>query len=69
MKSPGGRRGSDQLLPPALRACRGAAAVLLVSCPDRRSLVAAVAQLLHGHGANILEDRILIHDNKTAGFS
>ena len=30
-------------------------AVLLVSCPDRRGLVAALAQLLHGHGANILD--------------
>lgn len=28
--------------------------VLLVSCPDRRGIVAALAQLLHGHGANIL---------------
>jgi formyltetrahydrofolate deformylase len=27
---------------------------LLVSCPDRRGLVAALAQLLAGHGANIL---------------
>jgi formyltetrahydrofolate deformylase len=30
-------------------------ASLLVSCPDRRGIVAALAQLLHGHGANILE--------------
>jgi formyltetrahydrofolate deformylase len=30
-------------------------ATLLVSCPDRRGIVAAVAQLLHGHGANILD--------------
>ena len=29
-------------------------ATLLVSCPDRRGLVAALAQLLYGHGANIL---------------
>jgi formyltetrahydrofolate deformylase len=28
---------------------------LLVSCPDRRGLVAALAQLLYGHGANILD--------------
>jgi formyltetrahydrofolate deformylase len=28
---------------------------LLVSCPDRRGIVAALAQVLHGHGANILE--------------
>jgi formyltetrahydrofolate deformylase len=27
---------------------------LLVSCADRRGLVAALAQVLHGHGANIL---------------
>lgn len=30
-------------------------AVLLVSCPDRRGIVAALAQLLYGHGANILD--------------
>jgi formyltetrahydrofolate deformylase len=29
-------------------------ATLLVSCPDRPGLVAALAQLLYGHGANIL---------------
>ncbi len=29
-------------------------ATLLVSCPDRRGIVAALAQLLAGHGANIL---------------
>jgi len=28
---------------------------LLVSCPDRRGIVAALAQLLTGHGANILD--------------
>jgi formyltetrahydrofolate deformylase len=28
--------------------------ILLVSCPDRRGIVAALAQVLHGHGANIL---------------
>lgn len=28
---------------------------LLVSCPDRKGLVAALAQLLYGHGANILD--------------
>ena len=28
---------------------------LLVSCPDRPGLVAALAQLLYGHGANILD--------------
>jgi formyltetrahydrofolate deformylase len=30
-------------------------ATLLVSCPDRRGVVAALAQLLYGHGANILD--------------
>ena len=30
-------------------------ATLLVCCPDRRGIVAALAQLLYGHGANILE--------------
>ena len=28
---------------------------LLVSCPDRRGIVAALAQTLYGHGANILD--------------
>jgi formyltetrahydrofolate deformylase len=32
-----------------------ATGTLLVSCPDRRGIVAAVAQLLYGHGANILD--------------
>src|SRR5262245_47282798 len=31
------------------------AATLLVSCPDRKGLVAALAQLLYGHGVNILD--------------
>lgn len=30
-------------------------ATLLVSCPDRKGLVAALAQLLYAHGANILD--------------
>ncbi len=30
-------------------------ATLLVHCPDRRGIVAAVAQLLYGYGANILD--------------
>jgi len=30
-------------------------ATLLVACPDRRGIVAALAQVLHGHGANILD--------------
>jgi formyltetrahydrofolate deformylase len=38
---------------------------LLVSCADRRGLVAALAQVLHGHGANILSaDQ---HRDGTAG--
>ena len=30
-------------------------ATLLVSCQDRRGIVAALAQVLYGHGANILD--------------
>jgi len=30
-------------------------ATILVSCPDRPGLVAALAQLLYGHGANIID--------------
>ncbi len=30
-------------------------ATLLVSCPDRRGIVAALAQVLYGYGANILD--------------
>jgi len=37
------------------RAAATNTAVLLVSCPDRRGIVAALAQVLHGHGANILD--------------
>jgi len=33
----------------------GELATLLVSCPDRRGIVAALAQVLYGHGANILD--------------
>jgi formyltetrahydrofolate deformylase len=32
-----------------------ATATLLVSCADRKGIVAALAQLLYGHGANILD--------------
>jgi formyltetrahydrofolate deformylase len=32
-----------------------ALATLLVSCPDRKGIVAALAQTLYGHGANILQ--------------
>jgi formyltetrahydrofolate deformylase len=34
---------------------RPTTATLLVSCPDRKGLVAALAQLLYDHGANILQ--------------
>jgi len=37
------------------RTSDGPTATLLVICPDRRGLVAALAQLLYGHGANILD--------------
>ena len=41
-------------------------ATLLVSCPDRKGLVAALAQLLYGHGCNILDaDQ---HTDQTAGM-
>jgi formyltetrahydrofolate deformylase len=30
-------------------------ATLLVACPDRKGIVASLAQLLYGHGANILD--------------
>ncbi len=30
-------------------------ATLLVTCPDRRGIVAALAQILHGYGGNILD--------------
>lgn len=30
-------------------------ATLLVACPDRKGLVASLAQVLYGHGTNILD--------------
>ncbi|NLE85935.1 MAG: formyltetrahydrofolate deformylase [Myxococcales bacterium] len=45
-------------LPPQL-------ATLLVSCPDRRGIVAALAQVLAGHGANILDSDQ--HTDRQAG--
>src|SRR6478735_2490543 len=30
-------------------------ATLLVACPDRKGIVASLAQVLYGHGANILD--------------
>jgi formyltetrahydrofolate deformylase len=43
-----------------------ATSTLLVSCPDRRGIVAALAQVLHGHGANILDSDQ--HTDSTAGI-
>lgn len=40
-------------------------ATLLVSCPDRRGIVAALAQVLAGHGANILDSDQ--HTDRDAG--
>ena len=46
-------------------ATREDAATLLVSCPDQRGLVAALAQVLYGHGANIFDaDQ---HTDRVAG--
>jgi formyltetrahydrofolate deformylase len=41
-------------------------ATLLVSCPDRRGIVAALAQVLYGHGANILDSDQ--HTDSVAGL-
>jgi formyltetrahydrofolate deformylase len=41
-------------------------ATLLVSCPDRRGIVASLAQVLYGHGANILDSDQ--HTDVTAGM-
>jgi formyltetrahydrofolate deformylase len=42
-------------MPPRTEAANDkSTAVLLVSCPDRKGLVAALAQLLFGHGVNLL---------------
>jgi formyltetrahydrofolate deformylase len=38
-----------------MTALPGSTATLLVSCPDRKGIVAALAQLLYGHGANIVD--------------
>jgi len=42
-------------MPPARAKGPQDTAILLVSCPDRRGIVAALAQVLYGHGANILD--------------
>jgi formyltetrahydrofolate deformylase len=41
-------------------------ATLLISCPDRRGIVAALAQVLYGHGANILDSDQ--HTDSVAGL-
>jgi formyltetrahydrofolate deformylase len=48
---------ADPLYTPAAMARNPApdTATLLVCCPDRRGIVAALAQLLYGHGANLLD--------------
>jgi formyltetrahydrofolate deformylase len=60
--APRPRGGSAGRRPHRLLDCRAvpatpadALATLLVSCPDRRGIVAALAQLLYGHGANIVD--------------
>jgi formyltetrahydrofolate deformylase len=42
---------------PAQAAAPADVATLLVCCPDRRGLVAGLAQVLYGHGANILDSQ------------
>jgi formyltetrahydrofolate deformylase len=41
-------------------------ATLLVSCPDRKGIVASLAQLLYGHGANIVDSSQ--HTDEIAGM-
>lgn len=41
-------------------------ATLLVSCPDRKGIVASLAQVLYGHGANILDSDQ--HSDPVAGL-
>jgi formyltetrahydrofolate deformylase len=43
-------------------------ATLLVSCPDRRGIVASLAQVLYGHGANILDASQHTDDNAGVFF-
>jgi formyltetrahydrofolate deformylase len=50
--------------PPSMS--RGSLATLLVSCPDRRGIVATLSQVLFGHGANILDSDQ--HSDTTAGL-
>ncbi len=51
----GPRRPPARLLRPWPTRAPAETATLLVCCPDRRGIVAALAQLLYGHGANILD--------------
>ena len=48
-------RRDAYLAPPMSAAPSPATATILVTCPDRRGIVAALSQVLHGHGANILD--------------
>jgi formyltetrahydrofolate deformylase len=52
--------------PPEPASPDDAVATLLVSCPDRKGIVAALAQVLYGHGANILDSDQ--HIDTTAGL-
>ena len=53
-------------MPPVAHPKTDSTAVLLVWCPDQKGLVAALAQLLYGHGANILDaDQ---HTDRAAGM-
>ncbi len=50
----------------AMQAHGSTLATLLVSCPDRKGIVAALAQVLYGHGANILDSDQ--HTDSVAGL-
>jgi formyltetrahydrofolate deformylase len=55
----------DDSIPPASMS-HGTIATLLVSCKDRRGIVATLAQVLFGHGANILDSDQ--HTDSVAGL-
>jgi formyltetrahydrofolate deformylase len=55
----------DDSIPPVTMS-HGAVGTLLVSCKDRRGIVAALAQMLFGHGANILDSDQ--HTDSVAGL-
>ncbi len=44
-------------------------AILLVCCPDRRGIVASLAQVLSRAVRWHLEDRVLVYDDQTVAFS